>query len=144
MSDLSDDGLSDLDDIDDLKMIMQQVQAEQEQEEEVERVRHRNYIYRERLDAEERLMADYFGPNPKYPEGRGPYVFKVSSHIYHWIGGSCPDEADPSRFLQLYIFDTDNEIANRMRAFGGEDGSGLRRDIVEGLIEFLDNNNALV
>nr|GEW21178.1 hypothetical protein [Tanacetum cinerariifolium] len=44
------------------------ITAEQEQEEEVERVRHRNYIYRERLDAEERLMADYFGPNPKYPE----------------------------------------------------------------------------
>nr|GFC54702.1 hypothetical protein [Tanacetum cinerariifolium] len=68
MSDSSDDGLSDLDDIDDLEMIMQQIQAEQEQEEEVERVRHRNYIYRERLYAEERLMADYFGPNPKYPE----------------------------------------------------------------------------
>nr|GEX23912.1 hypothetical protein [Tanacetum cinerariifolium] len=68
MSDSSDDGLSDLNDIDDLKMIMQQVQAEQEQEEEVERMRKRNYIYRECLDAEERLMADYFGPNPKYPE----------------------------------------------------------------------------
>ncbi|GJX67487.1 hypothetical protein Tco_0303214 [Tanacetum coccineum] len=68
MSDSSGDGLSDLDDIDDLEMIMQQVQTEQEQEEEVERVHHRNYIYRERLDAEERLMPDYFGPNPKYPD----------------------------------------------------------------------------
>ncbi|GJT03994.1 AMP-dependent synthetase/ligase [Tanacetum coccineum] len=68
MSDSSGGGLSDLDDIHDLEMIMQQVQAEQEQEEEVERVRHRNYIYRERLDAEERLMADYLGPNPKYPK----------------------------------------------------------------------------
>ncbi|GJS62740.1 hypothetical protein Tco_0657524 [Tanacetum coccineum] len=46
------------------------------------------------------------------------------------------------------IFDpaanVDNEVVNRMRAFVGEDGSGLRRDIVEGLIKFLDNNNALV
>ncbi|GJZ04611.1 ALP1-like protein isoform X1 [Tanacetum coccineum] len=67
MSDSSGGGLSDLDDIDDLEMIMQQVQAEQEQEEEADWVRHRNYIYRERLDAEEHLMADYFGPNPKYP-----------------------------------------------------------------------------
>ncbi|GJT98937.1 ALP1-like protein [Tanacetum coccineum] len=67
MSDSNGGGLSDLDDISDLEMITQQVRAEQEQEEEAEQVRHRNYIYRERLDAEERLMADYFGPNPKYP-----------------------------------------------------------------------------
>nr|GEX35095.1 hypothetical protein [Tanacetum cinerariifolium] len=69
-SDSSGGGLSDLDDIDDLEMIMQQVQAEQEQEEEAERVRHRNYIYRERLDAEEHLTTNYFGPNPKYPLAR--------------------------------------------------------------------------
>ncbi|GJW39086.1 ALP1-like protein [Tanacetum coccineum] len=71
MSDSSGGGLSDLDDIDDLEMIMQQVQSkqeqEQEQEEAAERVRHRTYIYWQRLDAEERLMADYFGLNPKYP-----------------------------------------------------------------------------
>ncbi|GKC35575.1 zinc finger, CCHC-type containing protein [Tanacetum coccineum] len=60
--------LSDVDDFDDLEMIMQQVQSEQQQQEEEERVRHRNYIYRERLDAEARLMADYFGPHLKYPE----------------------------------------------------------------------------
>nr|GEX71093.1 hypothetical protein [Tanacetum cinerariifolium] len=54
MSDSSGGGLSDLDDIDDLEMIMQQ-------EEEAERVRQRNYTYQECLDAEERLMADYFG-----------------------------------------------------------------------------------
>ncbi|GKE51158.1 hypothetical protein Tco_1486314, partial [Tanacetum coccineum] len=60
--------LSDVDDFDDLEMIMQQVQSEQQEEEEEERVRHRNYIYRERLDAEAHLMADYFGPHPKYPE----------------------------------------------------------------------------
>ncbi|GJT01288.1 ALP1-like protein isoform X1 [Tanacetum coccineum] len=67
MSDSSGGDLSDIDDFDDLEMIMQQVQAEQEEEEEAERVRHRNYIYRERIEAEERLKADYFGPNPKYP-----------------------------------------------------------------------------
>ncbi|GJV94348.1 ALP1-like protein isoform X1 [Tanacetum coccineum] len=68
MSDSSGGDLSDIDDFDDLEMIMQQVQAEQkEEEEEAERVSHRNYIYRERIEAEERLKADYFGPNPKYP-----------------------------------------------------------------------------
>ncbi|GJU75285.1 hypothetical protein Tco_1272355 [Tanacetum coccineum] len=50
---------------DDLEMIMQQVQSEQQQEEEAERVRHQNYIYRKCLDAEARLMADYFGPHQR-------------------------------------------------------------------------------
>ncbi|GKD72231.1 ALP1-like protein [Tanacetum coccineum] len=69
MSDSDGGDLSDIDDFDDLDMIMQQVQSEQHQEEEeAERVRHRNYIYRECLEAEARLMADYFGPHPKYPE----------------------------------------------------------------------------
>nr|GEU81537.1 hypothetical protein [Tanacetum cinerariifolium] len=68
MSDSDGGDLSDVDDFDDLEMIMQQVLSEQQQQEEGERVRHRNYIYRERLDAEARLMADYFGPHPKYPD----------------------------------------------------------------------------
>ncbi|GKD27749.1 hypothetical protein Tco_1233963 [Tanacetum coccineum] len=68
MSDSSGSGFSDLDDMDDLELIMQQVQSEQEQQEAAEeRVRHRNYICWDRLDAEERLMANYFGHNPKYP-----------------------------------------------------------------------------
>nr|GEX21148.1 reverse transcriptase domain-containing protein [Tanacetum cinerariifolium] len=47
------------------------------------------------------------------------------------------------RFLQLYIYDIDNEVDNRMRHIGGEN-SGLRRDIIEGLIDLLDTHNALV
>ena len=38
--------------------------------------------------------------------GHGPYVFKLSGQIYHWIGGLCPPEDGEPRFLQLYIFDT--------------------------------------
>nr|GEX28378.1 F-box domain, leucine-rich repeat domain, L domain-like protein [Tanacetum cinerariifolium] len=60
MSDSDGGDLSDVDDFDDLDMIMQQVQSEQQREEEAQRVRHRKYIYRKRLDAEARLMADYF------------------------------------------------------------------------------------
>nr|GEU63069.1 hypothetical protein [Tanacetum cinerariifolium] len=60
ISDSSGGDLSDVDDFDDFEMIMKQVQAEHEKEEVAERVRHRNYIYRERIEAEERLKADYF------------------------------------------------------------------------------------
>nr|GFB90004.1 helitron helicase-like domain-containing protein [Tanacetum cinerariifolium] len=75
--------------------------------------------------------------------GRGPYVFKISGQLYHWIGSLCPADGEPPRFLQLYIYDTDNEVDNRLSYYGG-DNSELRRDIVEGLINLLDSHNALV
>ncbi|GKC91255.1 hypothetical protein Tco_1151904 [Tanacetum coccineum] len=76
--------------------------------------------------------------------GKGPYVFRVSGQIYHWIGSMCPDEGQQPRFLQLYIYDTTNEANNRMSHFANEDEPGLKKEIVEGMIEFLDNHNALV
>nr|GEV50299.1 transposon protein [Tanacetum cinerariifolium] len=80
MSDSDGGDLSDVDDFDDLEMIIQQVQSEQQQQQqEAERVRHRNYIYQERLDAEARLMADYFGPHQKYPE----YYFQKRYRTSH-------------------------------------------------------------
>ncbi|GJZ29208.1 hypothetical protein Tco_0573855 [Tanacetum coccineum] len=75
--------------------------------------------------------------------GRGPYVFKIFGQLYHWLGSLCPAEGEPPCFLQLYIYDTDNEVDNRMSHFGGQN-SDLRRDIVEGLIDMLDTHNALV
>nr|GEV87137.1 helitron helicase-like domain-containing protein [Tanacetum cinerariifolium] len=51
---------------------------------------------------------------------------------------------EPPRFLQLYIYDTYNEVHNRLSLFYGGDNSVLRRDIVEGLIDLLDTHNALV
>nr|GEV52848.1 hypothetical protein [Tanacetum cinerariifolium] len=100
MSDSSGGGLSDLDDIDDLEMIMQQVQREQEQEKKVERVSHRNYIYWERLDPEERLMADQFGPNPKYPE----YYFRKRNSPKVWHGEFARgDKKYPTIMLEAVI-----------------------------------------
>jgi hypothetical protein len=74
--------------------------------------------------------------------GRGPYVFKVSGQIYHSIGKLCPDEGKDPRFLHIY--DTDNEVQNRLANFTNNGGNILRPDIVEGLIDLLDHHNALV
>ncbi|GJR64993.1 hypothetical protein Tco_0011058 [Tanacetum coccineum] len=76
--------------------------------------------------------------------GWAPYVFKISWEVYHWIGSLCPTEGDPPRFLQLYIYDTENEVANRMRHFGGASSGILDSAIVQGLIGFLDKHNELV
>ena len=66
-------GDSHQDDFDDLDLIFEQARLEQQQKEAADRVQHRNYIFRERAEAEKRLMDDYFGPRPKYPE----YYFRM-------------------------------------------------------------------
>ncbi|PWA62376.1 DNA helicase Pif1-like protein [Artemisia annua] len=64
--------------------------------------------------------------------------------IYHLIGVFCPANDDTPRFLQLYIYDTDHEVRNRLSHFHPNERQTLREDIVQGLIDFLDDNNALV
>ncbi|GKA36808.1 ALP1-like protein isoform X1 [Tanacetum coccineum] len=64
MSDSSFSDSSDLDDIAEYEMIME---INNEDQDEAEVVRMRRYINRECDVAKERLMADYFGPHPKYP-----------------------------------------------------------------------------
>ncbi|GJX60495.1 DNA helicase [Tanacetum coccineum] len=75
---------------------------------------------------------------------RGPYVFKISGQIYHWIGSLCPEEGHHPCFLQLYVYDTRDELRNRMHHFGGLDESTLNPEIVKGLIYVLDEHNGLV
>ncbi|PWA72010.1 DNA helicase [Artemisia annua] len=75
--------------------------------------------------------------------GRGPYVFKVSGQMYHRIGSLCPTVGDP-KFLQLYIYDTQNEVRHRLNHFPDFNGTELDPEIVQGLIHFLDAHNELV
>ncbi|GJZ21434.1 DNA helicase [Tanacetum coccineum] len=46
--------------------------------------------------------------------------------------------------LKLYIYDTENEVANRMRHFEGSTSGGLDPAILTALIHFLDEHNELV
>ena len=48
--------------------------------------------------------------------GRGPYSFVLSGQNYHNIGSLLPVEGARPVYSQLYIFDTDNEVANRISA----------------------------
>nr|GEY04971.1 helitron helicase-like domain-containing protein [Tanacetum cinerariifolium] len=80
---------------------------------------------------------------------RGPYVFKVFGQIYHLIDLPLytiimPAMGEALRFLQLYIYDTDNKVENKMRHFSGIHNIDLDSHIVEGLIHFLDAYNELV
>ncbi|XP_050908754.1 uncharacterized protein LOC127122459 [Lathyrus oleraceus] len=47
--------------------------------------------------------------------GRGIYTFRAQGAFYHNIGGFYLNEGVRPRFLQLYTYDTDNELHNRMQ-----------------------------
>ncbi|XP_071700026.1 uncharacterized protein [Rutidosis leptorrhynchoides] len=90
-------------------------------------------------------MASYGAQiDDRINNGRGPYVFKISGQVYHWIGSLCPEESNPPRFLQLYIYDTANEAKNRMRFFNGNDSGPINPDMVISLIDVLNSKNELV
>ena len=50
--------------------------------------------------------------------GRGPYVFKISGQNYHRIGSLLPNAESIPKFSQLYIYDTQSEVKNRISAYG--------------------------
>ncbi|KAF8102818.1 hypothetical protein N665_0193s0002 [Sinapis alba] len=47
----------------------------------------------------------------------GPFTYLVNGQIIHRIGSLLPEDGAPPEYLQLYIFDTENELENRKRAF---------------------------
>lgn len=44
---------------------------------------------------------------------KGVYSFKAKGQIYHDLPSLIPDN-DRLRYFQLYFYDTDHELANRM------------------------------
>lgn len=62
-------------------------------------------------------------------------MFKISGQVYHWIRSMCPQVPHGPRFLQLYIFDTDNEAHKRMNIFE----SRKKKDLNAGIVKFLCN-----
>ncbi|CAN1165972.1 hypothetical protein LINPERHAP2_LOCUS26469 [Linum perenne] len=78
-------------------------------------------------------------------QGRGPYVFCISGQIYHSIGSLLPSEGAKPKFGELYIYDTENEVKNRIEAVSNsKDKDSLRSSLVSDLKEMLDAHNILV
>jgi hypothetical protein len=50
--------------------------------------------------------------------GNAPFVFRLSGENYHCIGSLLPPDGSEPKFSQLYIYDTDNEVANRQGVLG--------------------------
>ncbi|XP_020262692.1 uncharacterized protein LOC109838679 [Asparagus officinalis] len=77
-----------------------------------------------------------------YNNGGGPYCFCLNGQNHHRIGSLKPVPGTTSKFCQLYIYDTENKIKNRMISI--KSTNKLDEDIVKGLLEMLDLNNVLV
>jgi hypothetical protein len=50
-------------------------------------------------------------------KGKGPPTLRIQGQIHHRIGDLLPPEGQKPKFAQLYIYDTENEIKNRMHTF---------------------------
>lgn len=47
----------------------------------------------------------------------GPFAFRLHGQTHHKIGSLLPPDGNFPQYLQLYIVDTNNELANRKKAF---------------------------
>ncbi|CAH1432802.1 unnamed protein product [Lactuca virosa] len=82
--------------------------------------------------------------------GNAPYVFRLSGQNYHCMGSLLPIDGSKPKFSQLYIYDTENEITNRQRAFSTQNegctstSHSLDIEIIRFLKDMLDSTNELV
>ncbi|XP_047267573.1 ATP-dependent DNA helicase PIF1-like [Capsicum annuum] len=75
---------------------------------------------------------------------RGPRIFRLFGQNYHQIGSLLPPEGSTPKFAQLYIYDTENEVSNRINAVSrGQDANKLHVEIITDLKQMLDDNNVL-
>jgi hypothetical protein len=76
-------------------------------------------------------------------DGRSPRLFKICGQVHHRIGFLLPPDGSPPKFIQLYIYDTANEVQNIMNCLGYEinNQDNLDSDIFNGLIKMLDDHN---
>ncbi|XP_012828012.1 PREDICTED: uncharacterized protein LOC105949272 [Erythranthe guttata] len=76
--------------------------------------------------------------------GAGPYTFLLKGQNYHLLGSMLPEEGARRKFAQLYIFDTENEVRNKIDAVRSGNGSNnLDTQIVASLKDMIDENNVL-
>ncbi|XP_017217515.2 uncharacterized protein LOC108195093 [Daucus carota subsp. sativus] len=76
--------------------------------------------------------------------GRAPYIYRLNGQNHHVFGTLIPNEGKDPKFCQLYIYDTENEVDNRMKWVKVDNGEPVDKGVVSGLLEMLDSTNELV
>ncbi|XP_058766444.1 uncharacterized protein LOC131640048 [Vicia villosa] len=90
-------------------------------------------------------MFSFTSPGMKFdtkiPKGGGPPTMRLHGQTCHRIGSLIPPNGALPQYAQLYIYDTDHEITNRMRCF--KDNTSIETSIVAKLKSMLDEVNVL-
>nr|XP_029143262.1 uncharacterized protein LOC112805939 [Arachis hypogaea] len=77
-------------------------------------------------------------------DGTGPPQFIVSGQNYHRIGSLVPIEGQRPKFAQLYIYDTENEVSNRIEIFSSRtNNNNIDQSLVLDLKDMIDQHNVL-
>lgn len=76
--------------------------------------------------------------------GRSPYIYRLNEQNHHVFGSLIPNNGGDPKFCQLYIYDTEHEVENRMRWVNMDNGDTVDEEIVCGLLNMLDSRNELV
>ncbi|XP_045829948.1 uncharacterized protein LOC123921446 isoform X3 [Trifolium pratense] len=77
--------------------------------------------------------------------GRGPPNFVIGGQNYHRIGSLIPNEGYRPKFAQMYIYDTEHEVTNRLSHFSDNStGKNLDPSLVADLLKLMDDHNILV
>lgn len=76
--------------------------------------------------------------------GRSPYIYRLNGQNHHLFGSLVPNDGHPPKFCQLYIYDTINEVSNRMRSVDVGESKKIDEEIVSGLLAMLNETNYLV
>lgn len=82
-------------------------------------------------------------------DGRGPYTFRMHGQNSHVIGSLLPTSDSRPKYAQLYIYDIEHEVDNRLSAFQQsqsipEADTLLDQEIVLCIKDILDKKNKYV
>ncbi|XP_058749869.1 uncharacterized protein LOC131622866 [Vicia villosa] len=88
-------------------------------------------------------MFSFTSPGKKfdttYSKKGGPPTLRLHGQTCHRIGTLLPENGDRPQYAQLYIYDTDNEVTNRMKCF--RDNTEIDENTVHNLKTVLDEFN---
>lgn len=70
-------------------------------------------------------------------------LYRLNGQNHHVFGSLIPNDGDTPKFFQLYIYDTANEVNNRLRWVNVSDQTQIDVEVVEGLLYMLDQTNEL-
>ncbi|KAK9684271.1 hypothetical protein RND81_10G198000 [Saponaria officinalis] len=76
-------------------------------------------------------------------QGSAPYCFRLGGQNHHNIGLFLLPDGKQPRFLQVYFYDSELEVAQRISSLGSSGRHELDPEIVEGISNMLYEHNAL-